>query len=118
MIDYSVLSLEADNYFFVWQGRCRYCSSGSSGCDDCQGTGYASPHEADLSTLLHNLSIAGALATAARDAAADLEQARRDVLLQAARLRALESEVTTLKASIVDALSSAGPEVGEDERTT
>lgn len=53
-------------------------------------------------------------------AAADLhdqhEQAKRDILLQAARLQALESELATLKASVVDAMSAAGPEVPEDER--
>lgn len=46
----------------------------------------------------------------------DHADARRDVLLQAARLKALESELATLQASIVAPLSSAGPEVGEDER--
>jgi hypothetical protein len=46
----------------------------------------------------------------------DHADARRDVLLQAARLAALESELATLQASVVAALSSAGPEVGEDER--
>lgn len=34
------------------------------------------------------------------------------------RVRALESELATLRDSVVAALSSAGPEVGEDERTT
>lgn len=48
----------------------------------------------------------------------DLADARRDVMLQAARLAALESELATLKASVINALSSAGPEVPEDERTT
>lgn len=48
----------------------------------------------------------------------DLAEARRDVMLQAARLAALESELATLKASVINALSSAGPEVPEDERTT
>lgn len=46
----------------------------------------------------------------------DHADARRDVLLQAARIKALESELATLQASIVAAMSDAGPEVGEDER--
>ena len=52
------------------------------------------------------------------DLVLDHADARRDVLLQSARLRALESELATLQASIVAAMSDAGPEVGEDERTT
>lgn len=48
----------------------------------------------------------------------DLADARRDVMLQAARLAALESELATLQASVINALSSAGPEATEDERTT
>lgn len=48
----------------------------------------------------------------------DHADACNTILLQAARLRALESELTTLQASVVDALSSAGPEVGEDERAS
>lgn len=47
----------------------------------------------------------------------DHADARRDILLQAARLRAVESELATLKASVVAAMSSAGPEVAEDERS-
>lgn len=46
----------------------------------------------------------------------DHADACNTVLLQAARLSALESELATLQASVVDALSSAGPEVSEDER--
>lgn len=34
-----------------------------------------------------------------------------------ARLAALEHELATLRASVVDAMSSAGPEVAEDERS-
>lgn len=35
----------------------------------------------------------------------------------AERYAALESELATLRASVIAALSSAGPEVAEDERT-
>jgi hypothetical protein len=110
MTDYSSMWLAADNYFVIETGRCRYCSSG---CDDCQGTGRGDPHEADLVNLLHNLAVAGALATVAAENA----EAKADVLRQAARIAALESELATLQASVVAALSAAGPEVGEDERT-
>ena len=57
----------------------------------------------------------GALIDVLADLISDLSDAQRDVLLQAARLRALESELATLQASVVDAMSSAGP--AEDERT-
>lgn len=50
------------------------------------------------------------------DLVLDHADARRDI--QAARLRALESELATLQGQVIAALSSAGPEVGEDERTT
>lgn len=50
------------------------------------------------------------------DLVLDHADARRDVLLQAARLRALESELATLQASVVAAMSDAGP-APEDERT-
>jgi hypothetical protein len=46
----------------------------------------------------------------------DHAEAKDTILLQVARLAALESKLATLQASIVAALSSAGPEVGEDER--
>ena len=107
---------------------------------DRSGRGSYRWESLDLTTLLHNLAVAGALAAAARDGHAKLEhdlrnaqqrclalehtaealaaenaEAKAAVLLQAARLRALESELATLQASVVAALSSAGP--GEDERS-
>lgn len=77
-----------------------------------------------LSEVRSRYARCGAVATAdALDMADQLEaleleyaEAKRDVLLQAARLAALESELATLQASVVDAMSSAGPEVPEDER--
>lgn len=48
----------------------------------------------------------------------DHADATHTILLQAARLRALESDLATMQASMVAAMSDAGPEVGEDERTT
>lgn len=151
MIDYSSLSLVADNYFIVDGGYCQNC--GDDGCDHCGWTGHIDPHDADLSNLLHNLAVAGAMTAVGRTGysfgftdgaralakaehdlrnaaqrcialehaaevlAAENAEAKADVLRQAARIAALESELTTLQASVVAALSSAGPEVGEDERT-
>lgn len=74
-----------------------------------------------LSDLIHDHANAQqrclALEHSAEVLAAENAEAKADVLRQAARIAALESELTTLKASVVAALSSAGPEVGEDERT-
>ncbi len=39
-----------------------------------------------------------------------------EVVEQVSRVAALESELATLRASVVAAMSSAGPEVAEDER--
>lgn len=64
----------------------------------------------------NNLPAIAAQLTAAAELHERYAQAQADILLQAARLAALESELATLQASIVAALSSAGPEVGEDER--
>jgi hypothetical protein len=119
VIDYSALDLVADNYFIVGE-RCRYCSSG---CDDCQGTGW-NMHDADLSHLLHSLAVAGALVAAARagyssgfvDGAHTLAASEHDLRNAQQRCIALERELADLRAQVVAALSSAGPEVGEDER--
>lgn len=62
MIDYSGLTLVDDNYFLVEAGCYRNC--GDDGCHHCGYTGYSVPHEADLSTLLLNLAVAGALCAA------------------------------------------------------
>lgn len=66
-----------------------------------------------------------ALEHAAEVLAAENAEARADILRQAARIAALESEnavlqreLDRLRSQVVAALSSAGPEVGEDERTT
>lgn len=63
-IDYSALTLVDDNYFLVEAGCCRNC--GDDGCHHCGYTGCSVPHEANLSTLLLNLAIAGALERAFR----------------------------------------------------
>ena len=47
----------------------------------------------------------------------DRADACNTILLQAARLRALESELATLHSQIVAAMSDAGPEAPEDERS-
>lgn len=64
----------------------------------------------------------GAIVAVLSDLVLDHADARRDILLQAARLRALESEnatlqrqLTELRTQVIDALSSAGP--AEDERS-
>jgi len=65
MIDYSALTLVADNYFIVDAGCCSNC--GDDGCARCGWSGIREPHDADLSTVLHNLAVAGALCAAYRD---------------------------------------------------
>lgn len=81
----------------------------------------------DLAEREHDLRNAQqrciALEHAAEVLAAENAEVKADVLRQAARIAALESEnavlqreLDRLRSQVVDALSSAGPEVGEDER--
>ena len=74
-----------------------------------------------LSALIHDLGNAQqrnlALEHATEVLARENADAKADILRQAARMAALESEIAMLQASVIEALSGAGPEVIEDERT-